>query len=266
MVRYPAVAGQFYPALPEDLKMMLDSMCEPAPKIKAKAVIVPHAGYIYSGRVAGATYSRVEIPDLNVLLGPNHTGFGRRVSVFPDGIWVTPFGEVPVNSEVSKKLVKYPPYEPDVNAHIYEHSLEVQLPFLQYCSGFRETLSIVPIVFSFISYDVCEQAGKILAESLYDKDGLIVISSDFSHYVTQEKAKEMDKLAIDAILDLNPYELYTRVVTYDISMCGVVPATVGLIAAKLLGATAAELVMYRTSGDVTGNYREVVSYGGLIIY
>ncbi|WP_456395495.1 AmmeMemoRadiSam system protein B [Desulfurobacterium sp.] len=266
MVRYPAVAGQFYPASPEDLKMMLDSMCEPAPKVKAKAIIVPHAGYIYSGRVAGATYSRVEIPDLNVLLGPNHTGFGSKVSVFPDGIWVTPFGEVPVNSEVSGELASHPPYEPDVNAHIYEHSLEVQIPFLQYCSGFRDSLSIVPIIFSFISYEECERAGKILADVIAGRDGLIVISSDFSHYVTQEKAKEMDKLAIDAILNLDPYELYTRVVTYNISMCGVVPATVGLVAAKLLGATSAELVMYRTSGDVTGNYREVVSYGGLIIY
>ncbi|WP_457568544.1 AmmeMemoRadiSam system protein B [Desulfurobacterium sp.] len=267
MVRYPAVAGQFYPASPDDLKMMLDSMCEPAPKVKAKAVVVPHAGYVYSGRVAGATYSRVEIPDINVLLGPNHTGLGKRVSVFPSGIWVTPFGEVTVDEEIAGSLCGRPPYEPDVNAHIYEHSLEVQLPFLQYCSGFSEKLKIVPVVFSFISYEECERAGEILADVLSAReDSLIVISSDFSHYVSQEKAQEMDRLAIDAILNLDPYELYTRVVTYNISMCGVVPATVGLVAARILGATAAELVMYRTSGDVTGNYREVVSYGGIIIY
>ncbi|SNR88067.1 AmmeMemoRadiSam system protein B [Desulfurobacterium atlanticum] len=266
MVRYPAVAGQFYPALPEDLKLMLDSMCEPAPKVKAKAVIVPHAGYIYSGKVAGATYSRVEIPDNNIIIGPNHTGLGKKVSVFPDGVWVTPFGEVPVNSEIVSRLVSYPPYEPDVNAHIYEHSLEVQVPFLQYCSGFRESLSIVPVVFSFLDYTVCEQAGKVLANAIADEDGLIVISTDFSHYVPADKAKELDSLAIDAILNLNPYELYERVVTYNISMCGVIPATVGIIAAKLLGAENAELVMYRTSGDVTNNYKEVVSYAGIIIY
>jgi len=235
MVRYPAVAGQFYPAVPEDLKLMLDSMCEPVPKVKAKAIIVPHAGYIYSGKVAAATYSRVEIPDTNVILGPNHTGLGKKVSVFPEGVWVTPFGEVPINSEVASKLTSFPPYEPDVNAHIYEHSLEVQVPFLQYCSGFRDSLSIVPVVFSFVDYATCERAGEVLARVIAEEDSLIVISTDFSHYVSADRAKELDSLAIDAILNLDPYELYKRVVTYNISMCGVIPATVGIIAAKLLG-------------------------------
>ncbi len=266
MVRYPAVAGQFYPALPEDLKLMFDSMCEPAPKVKARAIIVPHAGYIYSGRVAGATYSRVEIPGTNVILGPNHTGLGKKVSVFSEGVWVTPFGEVAINSEVASSLSSYSPYEPDVNAHIYEHSLEVQVPFLQYCSGFRDSLSIVPVVFSFLDYNICEQAGKVLAEVIDGEDSLIIISTDFSHYVSADKAKELDSFAIDAILNLDPCELYTRVVTYDISMCGVVPAIVGIVAAKFLGAENAELVMYRTSGDITNDYSEVVTYAGIVIY
>jgi len=269
MVRYPAVAGQFYPGTPSELRTYLESFCrKDLPKVKAKAVIVPHAGYIYSGRVAGETYSRVVIPATNVVMGPNHTGLGRPVSVYPGGVWITPLGEVPVNQEVVEELVKRPPFEADPTAHIYEHSLEVQVPFLQHCSGYREDLSIVPIVFQHIPYSECVRAGEGLAEVLssLEEESLIVISTDFSHYVTQEEAEKLDSLAIEAILKLDPEELYRRVHAYNISMCGVIPATVGLIAAKLLGATGAELVMYRTSGDVTGDYSQVVGYAGIIIY
>ena len=267
MVRYPAVAGQFYPNALEDLEQYMESFCrKDLPKVKAKAVIVPHAGYMYSGKVAGETYSRVEIPSVNVIMGPNHTGLGRRVSVFPEGLWMTPFGEVPVNEEVAAKLLEFYPYQADTAAHLYEHSLEVQVPFLQYCSCFREDLSIVPIVFQYISYEDCEKAGEGLAESIKDEDALIVISTDFSHYVSQEEAVKLDSYAIDAILNLEPEELYRRVITYNISMCGFVPATVGLIASKLLGAEKAELVLYRTSGDVTGDYSYVVGYAGIIVY
>jgi AmmeMemoRadiSam system protein B len=269
MVRYPAVAGQFYPASPSQLKSYLESFCRrELPKVKAKAVVVPHAGYIYSGRVAGETYSRVAIPATNVVMGPNHTGLGKEVAVYPEGIWLTPLGEVPVNSSLAEKLIEKGPYETDTTAHIYEHSLEVQLPFLQHCSGYREDLSVVPVVFQHLSYQECVEAGNSLAEAISqtEPDSLIVISTDFSHYVSQEVAKELDSLAIEAILNLEPEELYRRVHSYRISMCGVIPATVGLIAAKLLGARGAELVMYRTSGDVTGDYSQVVGYGGIIIY
>jgi len=267
MVRYPAVAGQFYPADRVELEQYMRSFCrKDVPKLKAKAIIVPHAGYMYSGKVAGETYSRVEIPPVNVVMGPNHTGLGARVAVYPEGVWITPFGEVPVNSDVTSKLLNYYPYTADTTAHLYEHSLEVQLPFLQFCSGFREDLSIVPITFQHISYADCEKAGEGLARSLKDEESLIVISTDFSHYVSQDEANEMDSFAIDAILNLDPEELYRRVITYNISMCGFVPATVGIVAAKLLGATEAELVMYRTSGDVTGDYSYVVGYAGIIIY
>ncbi len=269
MVRYPAVAGQFYPGTPQELEMFLSSFCRrDIPKLKAKAVIVPHAGYIYSGKVAGETYSRVEIPENAVIMGPNHTGLGRPASVFPDGVWITPLGEVPVNEEFAGELCKHYPYEPDTTAHIYEHSLEVQVPFLQFCSGYREDLKIVPVVFQHLSYSDCLEAGRALSEvvSTSGEDTLIVISTDFSHYVSQETAKELDSIAIEAILELNPEELYKRVHYYNISMCGVIPATVGLIAAKELGATGAELVMYRTSGDVTGDYDQVVGYAGIIIY
>jgi AmmeMemoRadiSam system protein B len=267
MVRYPAVAGQFYPGTAKELRLYLDSYCRSnVPKLKAKAIIVPHAGYMYSGKVAGETYSRVEIQEKNVILGPNHTGLGKPVSVFPEGVWLTPFGEVPVDEEVARKLISNYPYEADEVAHVYEHSLEVQLPFLQHCSCYRNDLKVVPVVFQHIPYSDCAIAGKVLAEVLKDEDALIVISTDFSHYVSQAEAEKYDSYAIDAILNLDPEELYRRVMTYNISMCGVIPATVGLIAAKLLGAERAELVMYRTSGDVTGDYTQVVGYAGIIIY
>ena len=267
MVRYPAVAGQFYPGTAEELRLFLDSFCRrELPKVKAKAVVVPHAGYIYSGKVAGETYSRVEIPSDCVVMGPNHTGLGKPASVFPEGVWITPLGEVPVNREITSELVQRYPYEPDPTAHIYEHSLEVQVPFLQHCSGYREDLSIVPVVFQHLSYPDCVAAGEALAEVLKGRDSLIVISTDFSHYVSQQTAEKLDSLAVEAILNLDPEELYRRVHGYNISMCGVIPATVGIIASKLLGAKGAELVMYRTSGDVTGDYTQVVGYAGIIIY
>ena len=267
MVRYPAVAGQFYPGSSKELKLYLESFCRKnIPEINAKAIIVPHAGYIYSGKVAGETYSRVKIPATNVVMGPNHTGVGKPVSVYPDGVWITPIGEVPINDRITSQLMKNYPLEADITAHIYEHSLEVQIPFLQHCSNYRKDLSIVPIVYQYISYRDCVAAGEILAEVLKEEDALIVISTDFSHYVSQSKAKEYDSFAIDAILNLSPEELYRRVLDYNISMCGVIPTTVGLIASRLLGAENEELVMYRTSGNVTGDYSQVVGYAGIIIY
>ncbi len=266
MIRYPAVAGQFYPANREELTSFMESVChKDKNRVKAKAVIVPHAGYIYSGAVAASVFERVKIPSTNVIMGPNHTGLGKRVSVFPEGTWVTPFGEVPVNNDISSKLIQSFPFQSDVEAHMYEHSVEVEIPFLQYCSGFKD-ISIVPIVYSYISYDDCAIAGKVLANILKDEDSLIVISSDFSHYISSEKAKKLDSIAIDAITHLNAESLYEGVVENNITMCGFIPATIGITAAKLLGATSAEVVSYRTSGDVTGDYSKVVSYAGIIIY
>ncbi len=265
MLRYPAVAGQFYPSSSAQLKSMLSNFCSPSGELlKAKAVVVPHAGYIYSGHIAGATYSRVEIPDNCVIMGPNHTGLGKRAAVYPKGAWATPLGEAFINEELTSELLQKFPYEEDTLAHLYEHSLEVQLPFLQFCKG--ESPLIVPIVFQHLSLQECLEAGENLAEVLEKTDSLIVISSDFSHYVPQEVARKLDGLAIEAILNLSPEALYERVHDYNITMCGIIPATVGLYAAKLLGANAAELVLYGTSGDVNGDYSQVVGYAGIVIY
>lgn len=268
MVRYPAVAGQFYPGTREELQTFLESLCtESLPKIKAKAVVVPHAGYVYSGKVAGETYGRVEIPTNNVVMGPNHTGLGKPAAVFPEGVWVTPLGDVEINETFTEELVNFYPFEADSAAHLYEHSLEVQVPFLQFCSQ-NGNVKIVPIVFQHLSLDDCFKAGESLAKviSQLDEDTLIVISTDFSHYVPQDVAKRLDSMAIESIINLNPEELYLKVLRYNITMCGFIPATVGLVAAKELGAKGAELVEYRTSGDVTGDYGQVVGYGGIIIF
>ncbi len=266
-VRPPVVAGQFYPADPNELIEMLKELTDPIPeeeKIKAKAIVVPHAGYIYSGRVAGKTYSRVKIPKKIILLGPNHTGYGPAISTYPDGAWLTPLGEVFVDDNLTKKLTESNIYVPDYTAHVYEHSLEVQLPFLQFLS--KEPFKIAPTVFKFISLEDALTAGDYLAGVLKDEeDYLIVISTDFSHYVPHEVAKQKDALAIDRILNVDPEGLYRVVVENDISMCGVVPATVALQALKHLGVSKSILVDYKTSGDVSGDYSSVVGYAGIIL-
>ncbi len=266
-IRPPVVAGQFYPADPQDLLEMLRSLCDPIPedeKIEAKAIIVPHAGYIYSGKVAGMVFSRVKIPKNIILLGPNHTGYGPEISTYPDGYWLTPLGKVAVNENLAAKLTSTNFYIPDYTAHIYEHSLEVQLPFLQFLS--QETFEIVPTVFKFLSLDTSLLAGDFLGSTLQDKkDYLIVISTDFSHYVPHEVAKQKDALAIEQILNLDPENLYKVVVENDISMCGVIPVTVALRALKHLGASKAELIAYQTSGEVNQDFSSVVGYAGIII-
>jgi AmmeMemoRadiSam system protein B len=263
MVRYPAVAGQFYPDSPSELTGFLKSVCVGENNVDAKAIIVPHAGYIFSGKTAGAVYGKIKVPPVVAIFGPNHTGFGPAVSVYPGGKWLTPLGEVPVNEEITKELVKYEPFELDTTSHLYEHSLEVQLPFLQFVAN--QEFSIVPVVFSVISYQTCKKCAEVLNDVL-PEDSLLVISTDFSHYVSQSTAKELDGIAISSILELSPEKLYERVFSLNISMCGVIPSTVGLIVAKERGANKAELVDYSTSGDVTGDYGQVVGYAGIIIY
>ena len=266
-VRPPVVAGQFYPADSQDLIKMLKSLCEPIPeeeKIKAKAIIVPHAGYIYSGKVAGMVYSRIKIPTNIILFGPNHTGYGPEISTYPDGYWLTPLGKIPVNETLAAKLTSTNFYTPDYTAHIYEHSLEVQLPFLQFLS--KKSFKIVPTVFKFLSLETCLLAGDFLANVLKDEeDYLIVISTDFSHYVPHEVAKQKDALAIEQILNLEPEKLYKVVIENDISMCGVIPVTVVLRALKLLEVKETKLVAYQTSGEINQDFSSVVGYAGIII-
>lgn len=271
MKRKPAVAGYFYPGDKYLLATQLEELVEESEeKISALGIVVPHAGYMYSGRVAGKVYGRVEPPDVAILLGPNHTGLGERVSLYNGESFITPLGEVQINKDLNQLIKeKCPLVLEDTLAHLREHSLEVQIPFLQYLN---EKVEIVPIVLMELNLEEIKSLGKAIAEaiedytSLEDKEVLIVASSDFSHYEPQSLAEKKDSLAIEEILKLAEESLMRVVFENRISMCGVLPVSTLIVAAKELEASGAELIAYATSGDITGDYSAVVGYGGIIIY
>jgi len=267
MNRSPAVAGQFYPGRADELRSMVQQMVDPeAKKEKALAVVSPHAGFIYSGHVAGAVFSSVVLPERIVLLGPSHRDIQPLFAVSAGGAWRTPLGEVPVDSALARAILhRSPLLEEDEGAHAREHSLEVQIPFIQ-C--LRPEFSIVPVCISYrAGYGELEELGLALAAGIKEsrEDVLIVASTDMSHYVSEKTAKRKDFMAIEKILALDARGLYDVVRKEDISMCGFQPATAAIIAAKELGAGKAELVRYQTSGDVSGDYDQVVGYAGLRI-
>jgi len=233
-------------------------------KISVVGAIVPHAGYVCSGVVAGAVYSRLSIPELVIILGPNHTGLGPAFSLMAEGVWQTPLGEVPISSLSEDLLEQSSLLESDDSAHQLEHSLEVQLPFLQFCA---ERFEIIPIVIGSLNEPDLLKLGKEIAEFIKEskKETLIIASSDMTHYEPDQVAREKDKYALEAILDLNPELLLRRTAERDISMCGVGPAAIMLAAARELNAQKAELVMYNTSGDTCGERDSVVGYAGVII-
>ena len=266
MIRNPVVAGQFYPASASELKAMIKGMVdEKVEKEEVIGLISPHAGYIYSGPVAGAAISRIKFKDTFIIIGPNHTGSGKPFSIMTDGTWQTPLGKVEIDSELGKKLLANSRYlQEDKAAHFYEHSIEVQLPFLQY---FKPDFKLVPIVLAYAGGAIYKEIGKELAKSVKElnKKVVIIASSDMTHYEPQTSAQRKDSQAIEAILDLDEDELLKRVDKFNISMCGFAPAVSLIVAAKELGAKKAELVKYQTSGDTTGDYSSVVGYAGIII-
>jgi AmmeMemoRadiSam system protein B len=224
---------------------------------------------MYSGGVAGAVFSQIHIPDAVVILGPNHRGMGASVALSASGVWDMPLGPVSINEALAKSILKVPmsgvKIKDDPGAHAMEHSIEVQVPFLQFL---QPEVSIVPIALSHLAYDGCQEIGRALVKGIQDfgKEVLLVASTDMTHYESQESAKAKDELAIDRILDLDPEGLHETVARHGISMCGVIPTTIVLEACKVLGAGKAELVQYATSGDVTGDYAQVVGYAGFIVY
>jgi AmmeMemoRadiSam system protein B len=267
MRRKAAVAGYFYPGSAGELRRMLSRMILPKEKKeKAIAVVAPHAGYVYSGPVAGAVYSSVEIPDTVVLLAPSHRPIRSTIALMKEGDWETPLGTLPVAADLAVRIMGLSKLvRDDPSAHLEEHSLEVQLPFLQF---FKPEFSIVPISISYLaSFDELENLGLAVARGIRElkKEALIVASTDMSHYISREEAKEKDFLAIQKVLDLDPKGLFDVVKRKDISMCGFQPTTSALVAAKDLGAQKAELIKYATSGDQTGDYHEVVGYAGIRI-
>lgn len=266
MIRNPVVAGQFYPANPEELKKQIESfVVGETKKEDVLGIVSPHAGYMFSGPVAGAVYSRISVPDKVIILGPNHTGRGELCSIVTGGSWATPLGEVKIASELGKSTLNNSQYlQEDTLAHQFEHSIEVQLPFLQY---FNPSVSFVPICLACADYACCEDIGSAIGKVVKNigEKVLIIASSDMTHYESANTAKDKDMQAIDAILKLDEKLLLEKVRDFNISMCGYIPATVMLIACKKLGAKKGKIVKYQTSGDILGDYSEVVGYAGIIV-
>jgi AmmeMemoRadiSam system protein B len=266
MIRKPAVAGAFYPGTRREIEDMVRSFVEDGQeKESAFGVISPHAGYIYSGKGAGILYSRVEIPPDVIIMCPNHRGYGADVAIMSDGTWEMPTGNVELNSELAGMIMaRSDLVEDDASAHSAEHSLEVQIPFIQH---FRPDFRLVPICLSRVSRDECEQIGDAIADAIqaYGRKVLVVASSDMTHFESAKEAKKKDDLALKEIKALNPKGLYDTVIKNRISMCGFIPAAIMLFAALKLGARKAEVVDYRNSGDVTGDYSDVVAYASVIV-
>ena len=266
MIRNPVVSGQFYPESASQLKAMIEQLVdEKVVKEEVIGLVSPHAGYIYSGPAAGAVISKIKFKDTFVIMGPNHTGMGKPLSIMTQGVWKTPLGEVEIDSEIGKRILAISSHlQEDHVAHWHEHSIEVQLPFLQY---FKRDIKIVPIILAYSTGAIYKEIGREIAQAIKDlgKEVVIIASSDMTHYEPQESAQRKDNQAIEAILDLNEDELLRRVDELNISMCGYAPVVSLVSAAKELGATGAELVRYQTSGDITGDYTAVVGYAGIII-
>lgn len=265
----PTVAGQFYPGSAQGLEKQISELVDrKAKKLDCLACMLPHAGYMYSGGVAGRTVSRTKIREKIILLGPNHTGYGAEFSIMTEGEWQTPLGKIKIDDKLAKQILNRSQYlKDDALAHLHEHSLEVELPFLQY---FKNDFQIVPVAILSSEVAALKEIGKeiasVIKESNLEDSILIIASSDMTHYEPQAQAVKKDQQAIEAILELNEDKLMERIYNLNISMCGYAPVVVMLAAAKSLGAKKAELVEYQTSGDVTGDKSSVVGYAGIIIY
>ena len=273
-VRQPAVAGRFYPANAQHLRaevetyttVRADASAEFEPKIRALGCVVPHAGYMYSGHVAGAVFRRLDLPRRAVILCPNHTGVGEPLAIMSEGAWHTPLGDVPIDEAMANELKsRMSLLAEDQEAHRFEHALEVQLPFLQVLApGFQ----FVPITVGTSNFEVLSALGVVIGSVAAEAGGpvLVIASSDMNHYESDDVTRVKDRRAIDQMLAIDPRGLYETVHQANISMCGYGPTVVMLTAAKKLGATQAELVRYATSGDVSGDRDMVVGYAGIAVY
>jgi MEMO1 family protein len=279
-LRHPAVAGRFYPRDPKQLRdealaylyqapaanetLSYQPFAHPSP-VRAIGCIAPHAGYMYSGHVAGAVFARIEISKRCIVMCPNHTGMGRALAILSEGAWETPLGDVPVAHDLAAALKqRFALLQEDSAAHRAEHAAEVELPFLQLR---QPDLSFVPIALGTGQLDVLEQLGKAIADVVAAQPDpvLIVASSDMNHYESDAITRAKDHRAIERILTLDPRGLHEVVTQQQISMCGYGPAVAMLTAARQLGAKSAELVKYATSGDVSGDRNVVVGYAGVVV-
>lgn len=268
-VRPPVVAGQFYPGDPASLRAeVARRLGDTSAATPALGAMAPHAGYVYSGDVAGATFARLAVPRRVIILGPNHTGRGTPVAVAAAGAFRVPGGEIPIDQELGRAvLAEVPGSSHDLRAHEREHSIEVELPFLR---ERRPDVRIVPVVLAGLPEAETIAIGlglaRAVAEVAANEDVLVLASSDMSHYVPDPLARRLDRLAIDRIKAIDPEGLFRTVEANDITMCGYIPATAMLAYARARGASHAELVRYATSGDVSGDQSQVVGYAGITVH
>lgn len=273
-IRRPSQAGMFYAGTAESLKKQIEEcflhklgpgkipkVAKSGPR-KVVGLICPHAGYVYSGPVAAHSYYRLArdgIPEVFVILGPNHMGYGSAIALMNEGIWRTPLGDVEIDYQTASKILRASEViDIDDTAHRFEHSIEVQLPFLQYLYG--SEFKFVPIAFLMQDLESSREVGRALAKALEGKNAVIIASTDMTHYEPHEQAVRKDKLALSAVEKLNEEEFYSIIESYNISACGYGPVAALITAAKLLGVKKAEILCYKTSGDVTGDYSSVVGY------
>ncbi len=265
MIRNPSVAGYFYPASAAEINAMMAKFIDKnATKEEAIGLLAPHAGYQYSGAVTGAALSRIKFKDTFVIMGPTHTGMGKPYSVWTEGTWKTPLGDVEVDEELAKKMVSLSKYlEEDYRAHREEHAIEVQLPFLQYV---KPDVRIVPVILAGATAGAYKEIGRDIARAVRElkREAVIMASGDMTHYEPHDVAKTKDMKAVEAMLALDEDELTRSYRGLNISMCAYGPVVCLIVAAKELGATGAELVKYQTSGDATGDKSAVVGYAGVI--
>ena len=267
MLRKPAVAGRFYPADKDRLVAeVARHLGESHGQIQARGALVPHAGYMYSGHVAGAVYSQIRVPGRITILCPNHTGLGASLAIMSEGSWEIPLGKIEIDTPLAKKLMRHCHLlSEDAEAHRFEHSLEVQLPFLYYL---RKDFRFVPIVIGHSGYASLERLGKAIDQTIQETEDeiLILASSDMNHYEPDEVTRIKDGKAIEKILALEPKGLYEVIRSESISMCGYGPSIAMIHGTQSLKTRKAELIKYATSGDVSGNRKEVVGYAGIVVH
>ena len=272
-VRRPYVAGSFYPRDPQRLRSDIEDCFRhtlgpgrlPTKGEKPRtitALVCPHAGYMYSGPVAAHSYlalSEEKAPETAIILCPNHTGHGSAVSLMGEGYWETPLGRMKIDQDLSKAIFKASGMiDMDESAHQYEHSIEVQLPFLQYLYG--SSINIVPICMGFQDLETSRNVGEAVAEAAKDRNTVIIASTDMTHQEPQQSAARKDRLVLDAVEAMDEEKVQEVVRVNRMTMCGYGPVSAALVASKRLGADRAEILSYHTSGDITGDRGAVVGY------
>ncbi len=265
--RKPAVAGYFYPSNQKELLRELEEYMPSKGNLNVIGAICPHAGYIYSGSVAGLVYSKIKPKNIYVLLGPNHTGYGPSISIMNEGQWELPIGKLEIHKELANSIISnFSKAEEDFQAHLYEHSLEVQLPFIY---KLNKEAKIVPIILKMIDFKDALQLATALASSLKElqiaDDTIIIASTDMSHYLPDRLARKVDSSVIEKIKNFDPEGLYNIVLSNQISMCGFIPTVTMLLASKMLGAKEVQIIKYATSAEVSRDYERVVGYLGAVV-